>query len=139
MHIELKCGYMVKDSSKRQRQEEQVKAPQGFELKHVLRGHTDRINHIAWHPEGILLASTSDDGTIRLWNTESGELYKCLSGNFGYSIAWSPDGQTLSSGNISSLIIWDKEAETRQWKDEESPTSTFSIAWSPDGKLLAKG
>jgi WD40 repeat protein len=34
----------------------------------VLSGHTDRINRLAWSPAGLILASASNDNTIRLWH-----------------------------------------------------------------------
>ncbi len=33
----------------------------------LLRDHTDQVNRVAWCPTGLLLASASDDKTIRLW------------------------------------------------------------------------
>jgi WD40 repeat protein len=33
----------------------------------VLKDHTDTINHVAWSPVQLILASASNDGTIRLW------------------------------------------------------------------------
>lgn len=40
--------------------------------------HTARINHVAFHPNGSLFASCSDDGTVRLWKTLSGLLAEVL-------------------------------------------------------------
>jgi len=39
----------------------------------ILHGHTNRINSLAFNSEGTLLASASDDGTVRLWGVPSGE------------------------------------------------------------------
>lgn len=34
----------------------------------VLRGHTDAINSVKWDPSGRLLASCSDDYTVKIWD-----------------------------------------------------------------------
>jgi WD40 repeat protein len=52
----------------------------GFTLRHVLRGHEDFINRIAWSPDGVYLASPSKDKTIRIWDARSGEHVRTLNG-----------------------------------------------------------
>ncbi len=42
--------------------------PSGGKLITTLEGHTDSVNVLAWSPKGNLLASGSDDQTIRLWS-----------------------------------------------------------------------
>ena len=71
--------------------------PRGVKLRHKLRGHTDRISQIAWSPDGRMLASGSDDTTIRLWDTETGESLGILKGHAGAirGVVWSPDGRIL--------------------------------------------
>ncbi len=38
-----------------------------------LNGHEARVNRLAFHPLGHLLATTSDDLTWRLWDVEAGK------------------------------------------------------------------
>lgn len=33
----------------------------------LLSGHTDKVNSLTFHPNGQLLASGSNDGTLRIW------------------------------------------------------------------------
>ncbi|KAJ2574641.1 Coronin-like protein crn1 [Coemansia sp. RSA 1807] len=66
----------------------------------VLRGHGRKVGHVAWNPvaEGVLAASSSDN-TVRIWDVESAEVRQTL-GGFGdtvMSIAWSPDGTQLAA------------------------------------------
>ncbi|MDX2244905.1 MAG: NB-ARC domain-containing protein [Leptolyngbyaceae cyanobacterium bins.302] len=46
------------------------------ELLHQLEGHRSRIWSVAFSPDGLTMISGSEDGTMRLWDTELG---KCLS------------------------------------------------------------
>jgi WD40 repeat protein len=39
----------------------------------ILSGHTKRVNDLAFSPDGTLLVSSANDGTVRLWDTRTGE------------------------------------------------------------------
>ncbi len=85
----------------------------GLTLKRILRGHKDRINRIAWSPDGRFLASPSDGQTIRIWDVARGECTAVLKGHtkWIFSVAWSPDGNRLASASDDMTIrIWDAEA-----------------------------
>ena len=63
----------------------------------------------AYSSDGKTLAST-DRKAIHLWNAHSGELLRTLTGHIGYiySIAFSPDGQTLmSGGSDGTILLWE--------------------------------
>ena len=62
-----------------------------------------------YSPDGNTLAST-DRKVIHLWNAHSGELLRTLTGHIGYiySIAFSPDGRTLTSGSSDgTMLLWE--------------------------------
>jgi WD40 repeat protein len=76
----------------------------------VLQGHTAGVRYIAFGPEATLLASPSEDGTVRLWDTASGQLLQTLQGHVGivWSVAISRDGRLLaSSGEDGTVRLWD--------------------------------
>ncbi|MBE9076801.1 hypothetical protein IQ241_05740 [Romeria aff. gracilis LEGE 07310] len=111
-----------------------------------LPGHTNTINAIAFHPQGKLLASCSQDATIRLWQLDDPhvETVPCqvLEGHQGrvWSAAFSPDGKLLVSGSEDcTLKRWNLESMEcdRTFVGHQSWVKTVAI--SPDGQSVASG
>jgi WD40 repeat protein len=74
--------------------------PLGCARRSVLTGHGGAIQGIAFYPDGRRLASVSTDGTLRIWNTESGqELARVASAGPLSCVALSPDGIWLATGS----------------------------------------
>jgi WD40 repeat protein len=74
----------------------------------ILTGHTKRVNDIAFSPDGTLLLSSSNDGTVRLWNTRTGE-GSVLIHSFGITspVAFAPDGRhVLVRPGMCVLEAW---------------------------------
>jgi WD40 repeat protein len=65
-----------------------------------LPGHHDRINAVAFSPDGSWLVSGGDDCTIRVWNVLTGRLAVARQFDAAVqSISFSPDGKYLFTGN----------------------------------------
>lgn len=78
----------------------------------VLKGHTERVNSLAFSPDGKLLASGSADGTVRLWQVSERRIAHTFEGPLGQPstiyqgrpaghvtcVAFSPDGKKLAAG-----------------------------------------
>jgi WD40 repeat protein len=64
---------------------------------------------LAFNPAGDVLASNSDDGTVRLWDVQSGAELAVLEGPRGFAmgVVFSPDGRLLFAGcGDGTLRIW---------------------------------
>jgi len=48
---------------------------------HVLTGHRSPITAVAFHPQYSIIASSSDDATVKIWDWETGELERTLKGH----------------------------------------------------------
>ncbi|MEG4006224.1 NB-ARC domain-containing protein [Microcoleus sp. Pol11C1] len=108
----------------------------------LCRGHTSWVRAVHFSPDGLTLASSSFDQTVRLWDTRTGKCLHTLQGhsNLVCSVAWSPDGQTLASGSGDQTAkLWD--ARTGQCLNtfQGHTDWVWAVAWSPDGQTLASG
>ena len=111
--------------------------PPGFKLRHILRGHTEAVNRIAWSSDGQILASSSNDFTIKLWDTMTGQYFQTLRAGLNSSITWSPDGHILAAGAIGSLILWDRDTGQLLRALGGHSSWVLNLLWSPDGQTLA--
>ncbi|WP_199321945.1 NB-ARC domain-containing protein [Leptolyngbya sp. FACHB-321] len=106
----------------------------------ILRGHSGRVWTIAFSPDGQMLASGSEDQTIRLWNARDGTCLTVLQGHTGgvTSVNFSPNGQILSSASDNSSIRLWSVAHCTTLKTLSGHTRwVWAVAFSPDGQTLA--
>ena len=65
---------------------------------------------MAFSPDGLLLASSSDDKTVQLWDPATGEHQRTLRGHTKavLGVAFSPDGRLLASSSDDKTVrLWD--------------------------------
>jgi len=105
----------------------------------ILREHTDNVTSIALSPDGLIIASGSYDGTIRLWNFKTGQVVQQLpTKEMSLStVSFSPDGQYLAYAyadyDDSSIYIWNLNKNCQQCILKGHRTTVRSISYSRDG------
>ena len=109
---------------------------------HKEKGHSGALRSVAHSPDGLTLASSSDDHTIKLWGAANGKLLRTLEGHTGgiSTVAFSPDGNTLASGsNDKTIKLWDARSGDLLQTLKGHTNSVLSVAFAPDGQTLASG
>ena len=104
----------------------------------VLKGHSGRITALVYHPGGSILASGSDDKTIRLWPLRDQASPLVMSDHTGpiTGLAFNPKGNLLASTSADgSTRIWDV-ASGRAVKTLATQHACRSPCFSPDGASL---
>uniref|UniRef100_A0A8K9WWY0 Coronin n=1 Tax=Oncorhynchus mykiss TaxID=8022 RepID=A0A8K9WWY0_ONCMY len=108
----------------------------------ILQGHTEKIYSVKFHPLASgLLASSSYDQTVRLWNLESGDEVKALRGHQDqiFGMAWSPDGKLLATVcKDGKLRIYDPRKSADPVQEGAGPEGHRGarVVWVCDGKYL---
>jgi hypothetical protein len=72
-------------------------------------GHGDEVFKVVANPKQPVLATSSADKTVRLWNLDTLAAGKTLSGltDFVYAVAFSPDGELVAGGSYDGEVrIW---------------------------------
>ncbi|WP_407891833.1 WD40 repeat domain-containing protein [Scytonema sp. NUACC26] len=106
----------------------------------TLGGHAKAVNSVSFRPDGKILASASDDNTVKLWDTATGKEIKTLTGytNWVNGVSFSPDGKILATASGDNTVkLWDT-ATGKEIKTLTGHTNgVWSVSFSPDGKILA--
>lgn len=101
------------------------------------KSHDNMVYDVCFSPDGQLLATTTDDGTVQLWNLFGQQLAE-WKGHQGkvYEGCFSPDGQCLATaGRDGTAKLWNLAGQ--QLNQFYGHRWVLSVSFSPDGQHLA--
>jgi COMPASS component SWD3 len=115
-----------------------TKTPQPKQFKLTLSGHTEPVRALAVSSNGQILASGSDDKTIKIWNPTTGALQHTLTGHIFNikSLVVTPNGQTVISISFDNSIKFWNTQTGKEIRTITEKTGVRAILLTPDGQTL---
>jgi WD40 repeat protein len=113
--------------------------PTGTLLIHTLKGHSRPVTGVAISADGRRAVSVSQDGTLKVWDVDTGRAVRTLGHRSWPSeicfVAMSADGRRAISSDPSRLIVWDLETGVEQMLETRSfGVLAHGVAVSADGR-----
>jgi WD40 repeat protein len=106
-------------------------------LTRLLNGHTAPVTNCEFSTDGSLLATTSFDATVRLWNTATGQnLILDDSADWLQACAFSPDGTLIVAvGDDQIPRVW-STSSGRCVAAVRVAQPLYDCAWHPHGMMV---
>jgi WD40 repeat protein/DNA-binding SARP family transcriptional activator len=105
-------------------------------------GHEPDVNDVAYSRDGSMLATTGDDGAVRVWDPLTGDevsSFEDRGGDVVWGPSFSPDGARLAAAWPTEALVRVLDVSSGQVVSEIESVESFSTSFSPDGERIALG
>ena len=105
-------------------------------------GHDIDVNDVAFSADGSMLATTGDDGALRVWDPTTGDQVAAFEFDDG-GVVWGPsfsaDGASVAASWLDQQVVRVFDVESSGLLSEVSAPGAVDTAFRPDGTQLAIG
>lgn len=107
-----------------------------------LTAHEGEVVDISFSPDGNIIATASQDGTVKLWDLEGKQIKSFSAANNAkfWGISFSPKGQILAAASTDGTVrLWRLNGKHIEEVEplKVSKGWVWDISFSPDGQVLA--
>lgn len=108
----------------------------------VPKGHTSNIKMAVYNPQLPIVATASNDKTVKLWDIASGKLINTFSGHVGgvNHIKFSPNGRILAAASDTLIYLWNvmNGQLMAKYSTTYKPVSNFFFSSASDRFIYQK-
>ena len=120
----------------------------------ILRTHDKDVRRVEFSPNGKIIATASQDGTAKFWQTNDGTILKTQDGEEilfqhegaeVYGLSFHSEGIIATSGTDKKIKLWSLEQvnnsawqfkQLQEFNPVDNQDLIFDISFSPDGKWM---
>jgi WD40 repeat protein len=108
-------------------------------LVRQLKANVDMFYHsVCISPDTRTVAASNRDGSLRLWDLESGQERLKPAPQLGYvNVFFSPDSRIFAVSGNQAVLLWDTASGTRALPFRAHAWQVSSASFSPDGRMAA--
>ena len=114
----------------------------GLEELKLYSGHKGPVTAVALSGDGARIVSGSEDGSVIIWDAQSGRELLRLQGHEDWvnTVALSGDGTRIVSGSLDrSVIVWDAQSGRERLCLQGHEYGVTAVALSGDGEQIVSG